>query len=395
MAEEKKFLGTAAVEQLITRTRAEISAAEQAAKKHADDLGVNYDAAGTAATKVNELAQGQVKTNKEAIGTMSDLETAAKGDLVKAINEVRNAVSVGGTAAAVTMEEKTTGLADGVSKAYVLKQGENTVGTINIPKDMVVQSGEVVVNPEGQAEGTYIKLTLANATNDIIYVNVGTLVDIYKAKANATQVQLAIDSASREISATIVAGSIGATELAANAVVTAKIADGNVTKAKLASDVQASLDKADAAAQDATDKAAQALADAKTYVDGKDTAMNTRVEALEAIDHDHSNKAKLDTYDKTQTELLAAAEATAKSYTDGKDSAMDTRVKALEGDHVTSSAFSQVKESVLALEGDHVTRDEYNSHEETLTDHDERIVALEAVTYVEITAAEVDAMFDA
>lgn len=36
------------------------------------------------------------------------------------------------------------------------------------------------------------------------------------------------------------------------------------------------------------------LAQAKSYTDGKDTAMNTRVEALEAIDHEHDNKAVLD-----------------------------------------------------------------------------------------------------
>ena len=400
MAEEKKFLGTAGVQQLIANTRAEIEAAKKAANDYSDSLADNYDAAGTAQTKVNELAQGAVKTNTEHIGTMGDLETTAKGDLVKAINEVRNAVSVGGTAAAISMEEKTTGLGEGVLKAYVLKQGDNTVGTINIPKDMVVQSGEVVVNPAGQAAGTYIKLVLANATNDVIYVNVGNLVDVYKAKASAAQVQIAIDSATREISATIVAGSVTATELAANAVVTAKIADGNVTKAKLSTEVQASLDKADAAAQDATDKAAQALADAKAHATGLNTAMNTRVEALEAIDHDHSNKAKLDSYDKTQSELLAAAkseaealntamntrvealeaidhehanmeelnkissgdvakwngaqaaaEATAKSYTDGKDSAMNARVEALEAidhDHANMEELGKIASGDVA-----------------------------------------------
>ena len=292
--EEKKFLGTAGVQQLIANTRGEISAAEKAAKDYADSLADNYDAAGVAETKVQELANGQVKTNTEHIGTMDNLETTAKADLVTAINEVRNAVSAGGTAAAITMEEQTTGLGEGIAKAYVLKQGENTVGTVNIPKDMVVQSGEVVVNPEGQAAGTYIKLILANATNDVIYVNVGTLVDIYKAKASAAQVQVAIDSATREISASIVAGSVTATELAADAVVTAKIADGNVTKAKLSTEVQASLDKADAAAQDATDKAAQALADAKSYADGLNTTMNGRVEALENVSYVEITAAEVD-----------------------------------------------------------------------------------------------------
>lgn len=55
--------------------------------------------------------------------------------------------------------------------------------TINIPKDMVVESGEVVDLAEGEvkgkAKGTYIKLTLANATNDTLYIAVNQLVDVY------------------------------------------------------------------------------------------------------------------------------------------------------------------------------------------------------------------------
>lgn len=344
--EEKKFLGTAGVQQLITETRSEIAFAEKAAKDYADGLADNYDAAGTAVTKVQELANGQVKTNTEHIGTMTNLETTAKNDLVTAINEVRNAVSAGGTAAAITLEEKNSDLGEGVAKAYVLKQGNNTVGTVNIPKDMVVQSGEVVVDPAGQAAGTYIKLTLANATNDVIYVNVGTLVDIYKAKANAAQVQLAIDSATREISATIVAGSITATELAAGAVTTVKIADGNVTKAKLHADVQASLDKADAAA----DLAQTAETNAKSHADGLNNTMSTRV-------------------GKTETDIgnlktsLATGGATANAIADAKKAGTDAGT------------------AVTTLENGKVA--------DLRTDVD----ALKSVTYTEITAADVTAMF--
>lgn len=398
--EEKKFLGTTGVQQLITNVRTEIGTAEQNAKDYAKDyadgLADNYDAAGTAATKVQELANGQVKTNTDHIGTMDNLETTAKGDLVAALNEVRNAVSAGGTAAAITMSEQTTGLGEGVLKAYVLKQGENTVGTINIPKDMVVQSGEVVVDPAGQAAGTYIKLTLANATNDVIYVNVGTLVDIYKAKASATHVQLAIDSATREISATIVAGSVTATELAADAVVTAKIADGNVTKAKLSTEVQASLDKADAAAQDATDKAAAAESAAKEHATNLNTAMNTRVEALEAIDHDHANATQLATYDKTQAELLAAAKSEAEGLIDGVDlsgiatnaSNIDKLEASLAEGGATANAIADAKKAGTDA-GSAVTTLENGKVATLRADVDD----LMSVSYVEITADEIDAMF--
>lgn len=185
-------------------------------------------------------------------------------------------------AGAVTVETETT--TEGMAKSYTIKQGGATIATIDIPKDMVVSSGAVEVDPKGLEAGTYLVLTLANATSDKIYINVGKLVDIYTAKANATQVQIAIDSATREISATIVAGSVTATELATDAVVTAKIADGNVTKAKLSAEVQTSLGKADTAVQaaDLTDLKAdvsankQSIADVKTSLaDGGATAKAT------------------------------------------------------------------------------------------------------------------------
>lgn len=82
---------------------------------------------------------------------------------------------------------KSLGDSDTYSASYQLwqKVGETetpveNAAIINIPKDMVVSGGEVVTNPEGQEEGTYIKLTLANATNDVLYIPASKLVDTYK-----------------------------------------------------------------------------------------------------------------------------------------------------------------------------------------------------------------------
>ena len=206
--------------------------------------------------------------------------------------------------------------------------------------EIVVESGEIVVNPEGQEAGTYIKLVLANATNDAIYVNVGTLVDIYKTQANAAQIQLAIDSFTREISATVVAESITATELAANAVTTAKIADGNVTKAKLSTEVQTSLDRADAA----LDAAKQYTNDAIGDVDLSGIATNTGdIDKLKAS--------------------LAEGGATANAIADAKKAGTDAQ-----------TAVANLTDNEVAT---------------LRTDVD----ALKAVEYVEITAADVEAMF--
>ena len=258
----------------------------------------------TVPESIKAIVASYVNPVKEDLGNVDNLSTTNK-TVVGAINEVLAAVGTGGTAAVVTMTESAS---DDYAKVYTLKQGTTNIGTINIPKDMVVKSGTIEVNPAGQAEGTYIVLTLANATEDKIYVNVGTLVDIYKAAGNANQVQVAIDSATREISATIVAGSITATELADNAVVTAKIADANVTKAKLAANVQASLDKADTAMQQAN------LDTLKTDLEGQIATAKTEA-ATDAKNKADAAQAAAATDAQTKAD---AALASAKTYADTK-----------------------------------------------------------------------------
>ncbi len=189
------------------------------------------------------------------IGDLTTLKTSDKTTIIAAINELVD------SAGKVTIDtSKTT---DGYAKSYTIKQGVDddgndiVIGIIDIPKDMFLSSAEVVVFNEGDTlpdgiseAGTYIEFTIANATNDKIYINVKTLANTYTAKANAAQIQLTIDPVTREISAAIVNGSVGADALADNAIITSKIKDANVTKAKLEQSVQDTLDKADAAIRD-------------------------------------------------------------------------------------------------------------------------------------------------
>ena len=77
---------------------------------------------------------------------------------------------------------------EGFAASYKLMKGETQVGaTINIPKDMVVESGVVrkltedeVAASKGEANVEYIVLTLSNATDDKLYIKASSLVDIYK-----------------------------------------------------------------------------------------------------------------------------------------------------------------------------------------------------------------------
>lgn len=271
-----------------------------------------------------DTLQGKIDANKKEvdgkIGTLTDLTTDDKTSLVKAINENKAAIDAAKAADEVTLDTTTT--TDGMLKSYTVKQGTKTVGVIDIPKDMVVKSGVVEVNPEGQKAGTYIVLTLANSTEDKIYINVASLVDIYTAEQKATQVQLTINPTTREISAVIVAGSIGTVELADGAITTVKIADGVVTKAKLSTEVQASLDKADSALQEVD------IADLK-----KDVA---------------ANKASLAEGGATDTAIKAAKKAAddAKAAADEAKagvSGLNTRVKALEDVKYVAATETEIK----------------------------------------------------
>lgn len=235
------------------------------------------------------------------IGNLGDLNTTAKADLVGAINEVLAAIGAGGVDAQVTIDSSIT--TEGMAKSYTVKQGGTTIGTIDIPKDMVVSSATVETNPAGQEAGTYIVLTIANAEKDKIYINVGKLVDIYTAAQDATQVQLSIDQSKNEISASIVARSITTTELGDYAVTTAKIANRNVTLEKLATDVRNSLGKADSALQ-ASD-ITEGGADGTISVYGTDVA----VAGLGSAAYTASNA-----YDAAG--MASTAESNAKSYTD-------------------------------------------------------------------------------
>lgn len=111
---------------------------------------------------------------------------------------------------------------DGMSASYSLTKDGVNVGTIiNIPKDMVVKSGNVVTNPEGQSAGTYIELVLANATEDKLYVKVDDLIEYVTSGSKiGDMIVVSIDT---------------------NHKVTASITDGTVTEAKLAPTARARM----------------------------------------------------------------------------------------------------------------------------------------------------------
>lgn len=179
-----------------------------------------------------------------SIGDLTTLKTTDKESLVKAINEVFDKIAASTTESKITLEK------DADNYVYKIRQGtastenpdSNLIGTINFPADLIVKSASVVTNPAGQTAGKYIEMVIAGQDSDsTLYIDLSDLIDPYSGAPSAAQVQISI-SDSNVISATIVAGSVTATELATDAVETAKIKDKAVTKAKLAQEVQDAID---------------------------------------------------------------------------------------------------------------------------------------------------------
>lgn len=125
-----------------------------------------------------------------ATGRIDTLETAVNETIPKTYATKTELQGLADTVNALpTYEIKKLDLAEeGFAASYKLMKGETQVGaTINIPKDMVVESGVVrkltedeVAASKGEANVEYIVLTLSNATDDKLYIKASSLVDIYK-----------------------------------------------------------------------------------------------------------------------------------------------------------------------------------------------------------------------
>lgn len=126
-----------------------------------------------------EAATGRIDTLETAVNTTIPA-TYATIDALNGLQDQVNALPEYTITKAESAEE-------GYAAAYKLMAGKTQVGaTINIPKDMVVESGVVrkltedeVTAGKGDDDVDYIVLTLSNATDDKLYIKASSLVDIY------------------------------------------------------------------------------------------------------------------------------------------------------------------------------------------------------------------------
>ena len=213
-----------------------------------------------------------------------DTLTGRVDELVTAGGEpnVITAVKVNGTALPITDKavdigvpgytiEKAADSGDYAAIYQLKKDGVAAGPAINIPKDMVVQAGSVVTDPEGQAAGTYIKLVLQNV-EEPLFIDVGGLIEyVTSGSAEGDMVVITIDDTTHKV--------------------TAAITDGTVTKAKLAAalvtEIEGKVDKVEGKGLSANDYTTEdktklaGVAVGATKVEASTTNGNVKVNGVE------------------------------------------------------------------------------------------------------------------
>ena len=223
---------------------------------------------GRRAFELARLRRGKVSSVDKA----NVLETIKVNGVVQSIEDKAVDIKVPGYTV-----EKSEKSGDYAAVYRLMKDGVAVGAAINIPKDMVVKSGSVVTNPTGQPKGTYIKLVLANATNDTLYVDVGGLIEyVTSGSAAGDMVVITIDEQTHKV--------------------TASITNGAITKAKLETEVQTALNKAhehanaaeldkiatgDKAKWDATSAKVEGIAEGATKVEAGTTEGNIKINGVE------------------------------------------------------------------------------------------------------------------
>ena len=247
---------------------------------------------GNAVTIAGSISEtdGVVGTGSASSITLADVAaTGAAGDVAydnstsgltasdvkSALDELAEASSGGVASKTVYLQDESAGQSD-YAKVYKLYQGADSsdmtqnvlVGTVNIPKDKVVQDGHLVTVedgvdsdgdtvPAGTADGTYVKLTLQNVAQPI-YINVSDLIDAYTG-GTTTETTVAISNAN-EITVTI--NTIDGAKIVYKTETSAGAGDGETVKAALTR-----LDGAASTTGSVAQKIASAIGDLDTAND--------------------------------------------------------------------------------------------------------------------------------
>lgn len=178
---EKKYIDLDGLAHYDEKVKAVIDQKDAAilkkASDYSDSLADNYDAAGTAETKVNELANGQVKANKEAIAKLNGAADA-EGSVAKAVADAKAEVA----AAAAAADAKA---AAAQTAADNLKKYVGTIPESAAAKDVVAYVDEKTSGIASDAELGKLKDRVTTAEGKITTAEGD--IDALKGRADAVE----------------------------------------------------------------------------------------------------------------------------------------------------------------------------------------------------------------
>lgn len=288
MADIKKYLDTTALGALVDQIKAEDSKVLAAAKSHAEGLGANYDGAGTAATKVKELADGAVATNAAGVAENKAAIEKLNGD----------ATTVGSVAKAVADAKA---LIDADIEGVEAKADKNAedIVAINDGTNGILAQAKAYTDDEVGAVQTGL--------NDLTAL-VGVIPEGYEATTIAAYAkELADNVAANGYDDTALAARVTKTEGDITALQTK---DGELVAKdeELADAIAAIKEDVDAffADADMTEAAKDTLKELQTYIASDETAASQMAASIKA---NSDAIGELETADAAQDEKIAALEA--------------------------------------------------------------------------------------
>ena len=307
------------------------------------------------AGSITEITLADVATS----GAAADVSIVDQGGLYDAatveaaLAEAMGKINANAQDAVVTVTKSTGGAGDDYVYRYTFSQGGTAItnGTIDIMKDMVATSGELVhptpENPiiiDGQqvTSGTYIKMTIANG--DPFYINVVDLIE-YNSFTDSAEIDFTDNN--HNISASIV-------DVNGNKI-TYKAAIDGVSERE---SVNAALTRIDGVlddlAEDIDDAIDAKIADLDADVDASGTPAHSGTMVVSGITEVDGVITGVDSVEVEAAGAAAAAEQAAKSYTDDELAALDADLDASgasAGSGVTSASTVNAMSGVTQADG--------------------------------------------
>lgn len=367
--------------------------AEQNAKDYADGLASNYDAVGAAAevlgdsedtaadmtvygvkaaldaaigqggsvssqitTAINALDASDAAVSNQFVTSVSEadgiitvtraqpeaadisvdaLTGIAAGDLQTVLGALEDAIDAGGTGSVVTVDEVTQNLSAGILKAYQIKQGNTVKGTINIPKDFLVKSGEVreaTAADSGFTVGEKILDFEINTvgddeTSEHILISVADLVDAYTggngiAVSNSNEISAVVDNTSESFL------TVGANGLKLSGI----------------------QDAIDAAASDASDAIDEAIAALDANVSASGTAAHSGTFVVSGITEVDGVITGVNSVEVEAAGAAAAAQAAVEAEIAALDADLDASGTAQNGGVFVLSGVTQVDGQITVVD---------------------------------------------